>query len=452
MTFKFDNQQSRIMESNEKIKPNFIHSSDIPKKLANLVYSIIKSKYKNTNKKCQISLNLNLNSLVSRGSTNLITSLNKKMISIVQSSTNNSNYLSNQLIIRQNYQSSNYLKDIITEKIKVNKQIYPYALTTNDTFIIKFKLVIDQIDEEELEFEDDEQYQILKSFDLHNSNIIQDLKNYILYIYKTLSEDLNKENDQNDNHNILLDMSDSTLEYDEISSDEYENYKIDSLISNETLIDEFKRRFSDVSIEEKSFNLKSNIFINNLSNLRHNDDDDEHLITEEIKISSGEEEQQQAVSITHSSRQSPITPTDLHIHLDDLIEVSFEENDDDDNYFDDVEIRNSPKKLISSSPIKDSQSYKFEFTDPKESKLTNQHSLQSFSPTKERKSISRMSSSHSVSMINTDEKYGLEYAYNSDSSVVPTYIKQNKKFKFIKVGKVQKFVDLFEDGGVYNKK
>lgn len=42
-----------------------------------------------------------------------------------------------------------------------------------------------------------------------------------------------------------------------------------------------------------------------------------------------------------------------------------------------------------------------------------------------------------------DRVDGLDYAFRS--SDVPTYIKQDKKFKFIKVGKVQKFVNMFED-------
>ena len=48
-------------------------------------------------------------------------------------------------------------------------------------------------------------------------------------------------------------------------------------------------------------------------------------------------------------------------------------------------------------------------------------------------------------MISTDENYGLEYAFRDKSPTVPSYIKQDKKFKFIKVGKVQKFVNLFEE-------
>lgn len=51
----------------------------------------------------------------------------------------------------------------------------------------------------------------------------------------------------------------------------------------------------------------------------------------------------------------------------------------------------------------------------------------------------------SFSMITTEDNFGLEYAFRDKSSEVPSFIKQDKKFKFIKVGKVQKFVHMFEE-------
>lgn len=52
----------------------------------------------------------------------------------------------------------------------------------------------------------------------------------------------------------------------------------------------------------------------------------------------------------------------------------------------------------------------------------------------------------SLSMVkDEDEASGLEYAFRDRSPTVPSYIRQDKKFKFIKVGKVQKFVNLFEE-------
>lgn len=47
-------------------------------------------------------------------------------------------------------------------------------------------------------------------------------------------------------------------------------------------------------------------------------------------------------------------------------------------------------------------------------------------------------------MVHSEDNTGLEYAFRDRSPTVPSYIRQNKKFKFIKVGKVQKFVNMFE--------
>lgn len=51
----------------------------------------------------------------------------------------------------------------------------------------------------------------------------------------------------------------------------------------------------------------------------------------------------------------------------------------------------------------------------------------------------------SYAMISSDDNSGLEFAFRDNSEGVPSFIKEDKKFKFIKVGKVQKFVHLFEE-------
>lgn len=60
----------------------------------------------------------------------------------------------------------------------------------------------------------------------------------------------------------------------------------------------------------------------------------------------------------------------------------------------------------------------------------------------ERRSVSKKPS---LSYIDHDEKHGLEYAFRNKSPEIPKYIKEDKKFKFIKIGKVQKFVNMFEE-------
>ncbi|PSK36252.1 hypothetical protein C7M61_004074 [Candidozyma pseudohaemuli] len=61
--------------------------------------------------------------------------------------------------------------------------------------------------------------------------------------------------------------------------------------------------------------------------------------------------------------------------------------------------------------------------------------------------LKKKSSASSFTMVSHDESHGLEYAFRDKSPTVPTYIRRDKKFKFIKVGKVQKFVNLFEEQG-----
>lgn len=51
----------------------------------------------------------------------------------------------------------------------------------------------------------------------------------------------------------------------------------------------------------------------------------------------------------------------------------------------------------------------------------------------------------SFAFVSHDDNQDLEYAFRDKSSTVPQFIKRDKKFKFIKVGKVQKFVNMFEE-------
>lgn len=51
----------------------------------------------------------------------------------------------------------------------------------------------------------------------------------------------------------------------------------------------------------------------------------------------------------------------------------------------------------------------------------------------------------SFAFISHDDNEDLQYAFRDNSSTVPQFIKLDKKFKFIKVGKVQKFVNMFEE-------
>ncbi|KAI5956111.1 hypothetical protein CANMA_004558 [Candida margitis] len=405
------------VSGNDQIKPNFIHSSDIPRKVAYLIHSISKSKHKRISEECssnrcvEISVNIELNALVRRGSSNLLALLQRNMISVVQLGGDSN------ALLRQSY-----LYDIITNQKRT--KIHPDALSTKDVFVVSFKLIISNFDSpESFILEEDENFHLLQSCD-QRGELVAEIKQYIKETY-TLLKNQGKSRPKNDGMHSHSDVSDSTLECSEDDAlylaDENEGGIIEPLVSNETLTDEFRRRFSEISDEEKGLKFK-HTFLDNIDNLRHNDDD---------KQLNGDEQQVlfQGNALDEAIRFSPLTPEN-HIHLDDLVEVSYEESDNE--YTNDFQVH----RFSSSSPKK-------EFCDDDEiMKFSRKSSFQS--PTK-RRAVSRMSSSHSVSMINTDDKYGLQFAYNSDSAAVPSYIKQNKKFKFIKVGKVQKFVNLFEE-------
>lgn len=75
--------------------------------------------------------------------------------------------------------------------------------------------------------------------------------------------------------------------------------------------------------------------------------------------------------------------------------------------------------------------------------LAKTSSVSSYASPKKSDNLSRKTSTASFSMVDYQDE-DLSFAFQ-DKSNVPLYIKDNKKFKFIKVGKVQKFVNMFED-------
>ncbi|CCG22783.1 Cta9 protein [Candida orthopsilosis Co 90-125] len=406
---------------NDQIKPNFIYSSDIPRKVASLIHSISKSRQKRISEECgngcsEITVNIELNALVSRRSANLIALLQRNLISVVQKS-GDSNVT----------QRQSYLYNIITSQKQNNLQ--PDVLRTKDVFVVTFKLIVSEFDYfGNFILEEDENFLLLQSCD-PRGELVNEIKRYIKETFTILRNQCQNKAKNDGSHS---DVSDSTLDCSEDDAmylaDEIGGAHIEPLVSNETLTDEFRRRFSDISDEEKGLKFR-HTFLENINNLRHNDEDKELNVDGEQVLFHNE-------TLKQPIKFSPLTPED-HIHLDDLIEVSYEETDKE--YTDDFQVH----RFSSSSPKK-------EFEDDDEiMKFSRKSSFQS--PTK-RRAVSRMSSSHSVSMINTDDKYGLPFAYNSDSAAVPSYIKQNKKFKFIKVGKVQKFVHLFEEQNQSEKK
>ena len=438
-------KEEEVLLNDDQIRPNFVHSSDIPRKVAGLIHSISKSKLKRISEECgngccDINVNIELNALACRRSTKLIALLQRDMISVAQMD-GDSNTTERQ----------SYIYGIITNQKQ--KKLQPDVLRTKDVFVVTMKLVVSNFDAlGHFILEEDEDFHLLQSYD-PKGELIDEIRRYIK---ETCVITQKQHQIKAKNEGSHSDLSDSTLECSEddvlYTKEDFGGAKIEPLVSNETLTGEFRRRFSDISNEEKGVKFKHS-FLDDIDNLRHNDkerdmttdeekdvttDEERDVTSDEDKDITSEREQPSPRNTTQVLFQneplkqpvkySPLTP-EHPLHLDDLIEVPYEESDHE--LTDDFEVH----RLVSSSPKK-----RYE-DDDKIMKISRNSSFQS--PTKSR-SRPHLSSSHSVSLINTDDKLGLKYAYNSDSAV-PSYIKQNKKFKFIKVGKVQKFVHLFEE-------
>ena len=438
-------KEEETLLNDDQIRPNFVHSSDIPRKVAGLIHSISKSKLKRISEECgngccDINVNIELNALACRRSTKLIALLQRNMISVAQMD-GDSNTTERQ----------SYIYGIITNQKQMKLQ--PDVLRTRDVFVVTMKLVVSNFDAfGHFVLEEDEDFHLLQSYD-PKGELIDEIRRYIKETWVIIQKQHHNKAKNEGSHS---DLSDSTLECSEddvlYTKEDFGGAKIEPLVSNETLTGEFRRRFSDISNEEKGAKFKHS-FLDDIDNLRHNDkerdmttdeekdvttDEERDVTSDEDKDITSEREQPSPRNTTQVLFQneplkqpvkySPLTP-EHPIHLDDLIEVPYEESDHE--LTDDFEVH----RLVSSSPKK-----RYE-DDDKIMKISRNSSFQS--PTKSR-SRPHLSSSHSVSLINTDDKLGLKYAYNSDSAV-PSYIKQNKKFKFIKVGKVQKFVHLFEE-------
>ncbi|RCK60976.1 hypothetical protein Cantr_08625 [Candida viswanathii] len=368
----------------DPIKPNLIFSSNIRHK----IYSLIHNGAINNgdDKRWSVTINIQLNNLVSRHGSIKLSDL-EDLINI--------------------HANKHYILRILKNE---QWEYTPYE----EIFIVMVKLIILKFTQEgDIQFEEDENYLILKQ-----CQFLGEIEEYMRRVYnKYAREKLHADKQANTD----CDASDSTLECSEAEDNgEYEGKYLEPLKSNDTLIDEFRRRFSDLSDEEKTFQRNLD-FINNISNLRHNDGDDIGL------LKNGHNE------VSPKEKQTPQMGNEEYnpFRLDDLAEVDCENEDDFD-----LKGSPSPYYPLPTSPVKRDFSEDDEII-----KISRQLSFQSPSKAKRTQSLSRMSS---LSMIG-DDRFGLDYAFNSDSSNVPSFIKDNKKFKFIKVGKVQKFVNLFEE-------
>lgn len=376
----------------DPIKPNLIFSSNIPHKIHNLIHNLKHHNFED--KPWSITINIQLNNLVSRHGSIKLTDL-EDLINI--------------------HANKHYILRILKNE---QWEYTPYE----EIFIVMVKLIVLKFNEKTtIEFQQDENYLILKQ-----CGFLEEIEEYMKKIYHNYHEEESSSMADKLMNNDY-DVSDSTLEYSETEENgEFEGKHLEPLKSNDTLIDEFRRRFSDISDEEKSFNRNLD-FINNISNLRHNDEEDNELLK---KLNVDDDD---TIEVTLKDQHTPQLVHEVYnpFRLDDLVEVDCE-NEEDFDLKDSVD----PFFPLPTSPVKK------EFTEDDEIiKISRQLSFQSPTKSKRSQSLSRMSS---LSMID-DDRFGLDYAFNSNGNNVPFFIKDNKKFKFIKVGKVQKFVNLFEE-------
>mmetsp|Transcript_8051 Transcript_8051/g.9909 ORF Transcript_8051/g.9909 Transcript_8051/m.9909 type:complete len:481 (+) Transcript_8051:60-1502(+) len=206
---------------------------------------------------------------------------------------------------------------------------------------------------------------------------------------------------------LLLRSNDTRSTANEEGNDEYEIKTQSILMENDDENNVFRNNGPSISKTNKQINtIKEeeceDTFIEDINNLRHN----EYFIRSD--------------NLQESTKNARAIPESTPVH-----------SETQNKHKQNTSLLKSPAQLTEQN-----------LESPKST--TRRLSVISLSP--KHKSVSRRTSTASFSMINyEDTNPDLEYAFRDKSSTVPTYIKLDKKFKFIKVGKVQKFVNLFEE-------
>ncbi|ODV77616.1 uncharacterized protein CANTADRAFT_8059 [Suhomyces tanzawaensis NRRL Y-17324] len=429
-------------------KPNFVFSSDIPEKILGLVERFLSHKDEQDSglrrldigTDFEFNVNVELNSLLVRNKDLKPTDLIKEnLICLARSNTKR--------------MSKNIEKMIFSQP---KYSIQSYALISDEIFIVNLTLKLlefimdENVNQIAIDFLKDENYGLLL---LCDEQMIDQIERYIRVRFvnelnKHISEPivigeielkmphqktLQKEHvespdeQQTNQHTNVSEMETTVIEHllpvpDQIS------------VSDSTL-----DGLEDLTVRDKSFVYEdeaSNSSFEELLILRSNDttrsnsnDEDEYGEAQANKSKNSQENSRIEGFIKNMDNLRH--NEEKYIKLDDLLETECGLDLKDDEHVGTLEPPIELKLVISS-------------LSPQKTVTANLSTSSFVSPTK-KKSISRMSSA-SFSMINHHEDtYGLEYAFKNKSPLVPTYIKEDKKFKFIKVGKVQKFVNLFEE-------
>ncbi|EGW34706.1 uncharacterized protein SPAPADRAFT_47791 [Spathaspora passalidarum NRRL Y-27907] len=369
--------------SSDLIKPKFIYTSDIPKKIRQL------TRYNHyVNDSLQFNINIELNSLFLRNPhLKPIDLVKDNLVSLAKVNKNNGLTLAN--IITRTYPT----------------KITPCTL--DEIFIVN--VVLSVLDYEvtpqglQLDLAKDENYGLLLC-----GNFLDEVT---LYINNCFMSELNT---QQSFAQPEIHTNDSTLDNSE------EENTMDKTITFTDLSDldrydtlhEHHSSLSTIPAATSPHESSSVEFIRNLNNLRHNED------ISDISSSSDSNEYIADESMNKDSLQN-------------LLEVECENESD-------IE---SPRKL--QSPVKlipiSEYDVNYDLT-VQPSSLSAMSSPTKYSGSSDNRHISNKPS---FSMITNSDDPSLEYAFRSTD--VPRYIKEDKKFKFIKVGKVQKYVHLFEE-------
>jgi len=431
-------------------KPNFIFTSDIPKNIINIA-----SKYLllggNTTEltdmtrfyhpMLEFNINIELNTLLARNRDLRPSDLIKENL-ITLAKTKD--------------RCSTSIENLFTTVPKApGLTINPYKFMNNEVFIVNLTLkVLDFIicmNEETnviIDFLKDENYGMLL---LSDEQLIDQVENYIkatlikeLKGQRTLDSKDESRSINIDHNGYLADITDVPIGVQDVSinngksfvyDDDYESSFEELLLlkSNDT-----RSTTNEEGNDEYEFKTESILMEN---------DEDNNIFRTKIGLSTSKTNKQintikeEEYEDTFIEDMNNLRHNEFFIRSDNLQESTKNSSAIPDSIPLDTETqyRSRQNTSLLKSPVQLTEQI---LESPQSS--TRQLSLASMSP--KHKSVSRRTSTASFSMINyEDTNSDLEYAFRNKSSTVPTYIKLDKKFKFIKVGKVQKFVNLFEE-------
>lgn len=382
-------------------KPNFIYSSDIGENVQLLAarYALIGGHSKDVvdladygDELTELRINIELNSLLTR---------NKRLRA--------SDLLKENLIyLARTHDEANSYKKIPLDRLCIQ----PQTLCANDIFVVSITLkILDFIVRRNgnlviltLDFFKDENYGILV---LCDHTLIRRIENYISIVFNrclTSKTPLQPEVTPIRNMTVIDHLDDDA-----------------SILQDHCLTDSTLQTEDSIDLE-KSFQYDNEHIVEDDLEASFMDELDEALLMEGATRSNSRDEHNHNLHTRLSTRLNTIEECDKSdSFVNNVNNLRHNETIDND-------------QVLPTSPESDAP-------------LTRKLSITSYSSPKKNDSLSRKTSTASFSMVDYQDQ-GLDFAFKDKSNSVPMYIKDNKKFKFIKVGKVQKFVNLFEDKAI----